>query len=414
MLRRIRAWLGLPGRYYVWGSLACVLVALFVIADQIADRQGFANSELREDVLERWGAPIHQASPSVRYVQSGAVFTTLERLALDSQHVRVDARMNYRKRGLVYFSGFEFDFRGDYALKNPADHDIDIVFVFPVQIERRSMLSDLSFAVNGQAETLPMAESADRLTWTGRLARGETATFSIGFKGRGLDLFTYVLDPELPVRNLELEMHITGGENFDYGEGVVPATSVQATADRVDLVWQFASLETGFPLGVILPSERPFDTVLLTMIARAWATFLLFHAVLIALSLHVRRKLARFEAYLAAGGYGFFFVMLPYLAAYMNFYVAYVVSLALVGGLLQVYLTRIFGPSTRRFVAVAIGALLVVPTAAVIFQNHTGLIYSIEILLGLAVLMQLTTRPEFREVLAQVETMLDAKESSHA
>jgi hypothetical protein len=378
-----------------------VLVALFVIADQIADRQGFANAELREDVMQRWGAPIQQAGPSVRYVQSGAVFTTLERLALDSQNVRVDARMNYRKRGLVYFSGFEFDFRGDYTLANPADHDIDIVFVFPVQIERRSMLSELTFAVNGEPEALPLAESADRLTWTGRLARG-------------LDLFNYVLDPELPVRNLKLEMHIAGGENYDYAEGVVPATSVATSENGVDLVWQFASLESGFPLGVILPSERSFDSVILTMIRRAWTTFLLFHAVLVVLALHVRRKLTRFEAYLAASGYGFFYVLLPYLAAYMHFYLAYVVSLLLVGGLLQVYLARVLGAGAQRFVAAALGALLVVPTAAVIFQNHTGLIYSLEILLGLAVLMQLSTHPAFREVVGEIEGLLSGKESSHA
>jgi hypothetical protein len=409
----LRAWLSLPGRYFLWGSLACVLVALYAIAAQIADRQGFANAALREDVMERWGAPIQQAGPSVRYVQSGAVFTTLEKLALDSQHVRVDAHMNYRKRGLVYFSGFEFDFHGDYALTNPTDHDIDIVFVFPVQIERRSMLSELSFAVNGQPEALPLAESADRLTWTGRLERGQTANFAIAFKGRGLDLFRYVLDPGLPVRNLELAMHITGGVNYDYPEGVVPATSVTASDDSVDLLWQFASLESGFPLGVVLPSEKPFDTVLLTMTKRAWATFLLFHMVLALLSLHVRRPMVRIEAYLAASGYGFFFVLLPYLAAYMNFYVAYGISLLVIGGMLYAYLVRVFGVGARPIVAGALGALLVIPTAAVIFQNHTGLIYSLEILVGLGVLMQLTTRAAFRDVLAQIEGSLTPKETSH-
>ncbi len=413
MIPTLKAWLKLPGRYFFWGSLVCVLVALHVIAAQITDRQGFANAALREDVLERWGAPIQQAGPSVRYVRSGAVFTTLERLALDSQRVRVDARMSYRKRGLVYFSGFEFDFKGDYSVTNPADDDVDIVFVFPVQIERRSMLSDLSFAVNGNPEPLPTAEAADRLTWTGRLARGQTATFAIGFKGRGLEMFNYVLDPTLPVRNLELAVHITGGANYDYAEGVVPATKVTEADDSAELVWQFASLETGFPLGVILPSERPFDTVLLTMIRRAWATFVLFHIVLVGLSLWVRRPLHRVEAYLAASGYGFFFVLLPYLAAYLNFYAAYVISLGVIGGMLYAYLVRTFGAPARPIVGGALGALLAIPTAAVIFQNHTGLIYSLEILVGLGVLMQLTTRDAFRQVLAQVEQSLEGKETSH-
>ena len=40
-----------------------------------------------------------------------------------------------------------------------------------------------------------------------------------------------------------------------------------------------------------------------------------------------------------------------------------------------------------------IAALLFLPTLAVILQNYTGLIYSLEILAGLALVMAFTTRP---------------------
>jgi len=51
---------------------------------------------------------------------------------------------------------------------------------------------------------------------------------------------------------------------------------------------------------------------------------------------------------------------------------------------------------------------------AVILQSYTGLIYSLEILTGLALLMLLTTRPAFRTILYQLEAFAQSKEVSDA
>jgi hypothetical protein len=406
----MRQWLrrlfSTPGRYYFWGSAAILLVAVQLISSQLADRAGFANGSLREDVMARWGAPISQSGPSIRFVESGSVFSTLEPLALDRQRVFLDADMSYRKRGLVYFSGFEFALRGEYAATNPRSRDIDVVFVFPIEQARRSMLRDLRFRVNGEPADLPLSEAADKLVWTGRLAAGESATFEIGLRGRGLDAFRYALDPELPVRDFELQIDIRGGRNYDYPAGVVPATSVEQEGEGVSLHWAFDSLEAGFPFGVVLPSEKSFDRVILRMVRRAWATFALFFAALTGLAVLHQRRLARMETYLASAGYAFFFVLLPYLAAYMHFYVAYTVATAVVGGLLQVYLTRVLPESGGAQVAVVIVALLVVPTLAVVLERHTGIIYALEILAGLALLMLMSVRPAVRAAVARLETSL--------
>lgn len=402
---RDRLWriIGLPARFNGYGSLAIVLVVAVVMTAQILDRSNFADSELRDDVMNRWGAPIHQAAPSVRYVETGSVFNTLEPLALESQRIRVDAAMSYRKRGLAYFSGFEFEFEGRFTVRNPEPHAIDIVFVFPVQLARKSMLSDLRFEVNGREAPLPLSQSADELTWTGRLAEGEGASFDISFRGRGLDEFTYLLDPELPVRDLVLEIGIVGGENYDYAHGVIPATHVEAGEDgRLRMRWAYASLESGFPLGVILPSEEAFDAVLGTMIRRMWVTFVLFFGAVAALSVHVRRPLVSHESYLVAATYAFFFVLLPYLAAFMHFYLAYVLSSAVIGGLLVFFLTRTLSPAVGIPVFGLVVGLLYVPTLAVVLQGYTGLIYSLEILTALIVLMVLSTRPGFRRILEEM------------
>jgi hypothetical protein len=67
-LRRALRWLV---AHHVFGSLLIVIFATAVIAGQVADRTEFANSELAAGVEDRWGAPVVQPAPSLRYVHSG-------------------------------------------------------------------------------------------------------------------------------------------------------------------------------------------------------------------------------------------------------------------------------------------------------------------------------------------------------
>jgi hypothetical protein len=404
--------LALPGRFHFWGSLAIVLFVAWVISAQVTDRTRFADADLHRDVMERWGAPIQQPAPSVRYVSSGSLFQQLGKLPLDEQQVHVTARMNYRKRGLVYFSGFDFEFRGSYRVVNPESHDIDLVFVFPVQAARSQvLLSDLSFHLDGEPVPIELAEGDDKLVWTGRLGRGEQRAFEIRFRGRGLDAFRYVPDPALPVRNLELDIAVEGGSNYDYDAGVVPAARAEVEEGAVRLGWSYASLEAGVPMGVILPSEQSFDAVIATIVRRAWAPFVLLFGALVALSVHAGRRLFFYESYLVAAGYGLFLVLLAYLAAYFHFYLAYALSCAVIGSLLTLYLERILGRRWRAALAGLLVAFLIVPTLAVVLEGYTGLIYTLEILAGLVAGMALSIRPELRAVLAELAR---APEENHA
>ena len=107
-------------------------------------------------------------------------------------------------------------------------------------------------------------------------------------------------------------------------------------------------------------------------------------------------------------------MLLSYLAAYLHFYVAYALAVLVIGSLLHLYLERTLSRAARYPVAGLITSLLFLPTLAVILRNYTGLIYSLEILAGLALVMVLTTRPAFRSILYQLEAFLQAKERQNA
>jgi hypothetical protein len=414
VLKTLRLFLVEPIRFHFWGSLAIVLVVSGALVHRIEDRRGFADGELHRDVMERWGAPIQQPMPSVRYVPTGTVFNALEPLPLTRQAVTVDAAMNYRKRGLVYFSGFDFRFAGEFDTENPFDRDVDVAFVFPISLEKnRVLLSELAFTVNGAAAPVELGEAGDKLLWTGRLRPKEKLAFRVAFKGRGLDAFTYSMDPGAAVRNVTLDVTIRGGDNFDYADGVVPATTVSRTQDAVKLAWRFDSLESGIPVGVVLPSERSFDAIIATFVARSWAGFLLFFGGLVALSLHHGRPPRIFESYLFAAAYALFFVLVAYLAAYVHFYVAWALALAITGGLLCGYAALLLPRGAWKPVAgLAIGCLAV-PTLAVILQGYTGLLYTLEALALVAALMVASARPEGLHVLAMLGLVPEPKGADH-
>jgi hypothetical protein len=415
VLRYLRLFLVEPIRFHFWGSLAIVLLVSGVLVARIHDRRGFADGELHRDVMERWGAPIQQPMPSVRYVPTGTVFNALEPLPLTRQAVAIDATMNYRRRGLVYFSGFDFRFTGDYATENPFDRDVDVAFVFPISLEKNKvLLSELAFSVNGAAAPVELGKGGDKLLWTGRLKPGERLGFKVAFKGRGLDAFTYAMDPGAPARNVGLTIDIHGGENFDYADGVVPATEVERTGDVTRLRWRFGSLESGIPIGVVLPSEKSFDAIIATFTARSWAGFLLLFAGLVALCLHHGRPPRIFESYLFAAAYALFFVLVAYFAAYLSFYAAWALALAITAGLLCGYATLLLPRGAWKAVAGLVASCLALPTLAVILQGYTGLIYTLEALGLVAALMVASARPEGLHVLGALGIVAQPKEAGHA
>ena len=402
-------------RTQLLAGLAIIGLVSLVISAQISNRSTFANSELRKDVLDRWGAPIAQPAPSVRAVASGSVFNALQPMALDRQTIAVDAAMNYRKRGLFYFSGFDLAFRGQYELENREAHAIDLVFVFPIEARKNQvLLSDLAFTVNGEKAPIDLSGAGDRLVWTGRARPGERLRWEISFRGRGLESFVYALDPKLRVNGFKLTFHVAGGANYDYPAGVVPAGSVIAERGGATLGWEYGSLESGVPVGLVLPSEQAWDSVIGTMVRRAWAPFIPFLLVILCAGLFHGRPLRAWQLQLAAAWYGLFFVLTAYLAAFLHFYLAYAISLSVNVLLLFVYLRGLAGRSAAWIGVAAAGAFLFLPTLAVILEGFTGLIYTLEIALGLAGLMIFTTRDSFRRLVERILTAIFSPETSNA
>jgi hypothetical protein len=392
------------------GGTCIIVTVMFTMSIQVWDRTQFANTELHEDVLERWGQPISQASPSIRFVKTGSVYTSLDKLPLASQSINFDAKMNYRKRGLVYFSGFDFKFNADYSVKNDQGSEIDIVFVFPVNLEKnRVLLKDFQFKVNNKPAQIDRSGESKKLVWTGRLKVDEVLSFSIQYAGRGLDKFVYTLDPSLQVKDFNMQANITGGDNFDYPSGVVPASSTSQKEDNIRLQWGYQALESGVPIGLILPSQKSYSHIIKVMIERALVTFILFLIGVNLLAIYFKQPMRTYQAYLIYASFSFFYVLLPYLTAFMHFHLAYALSLAVTALFLYLFLRRAIHALAANLAMGLLLAFLFIPTLAVVLQGYTGLIYTLEILLGLGVLMWFASSSKHQ---VQVDNIITDSNSS--
>src|SRR5258705_12607856 len=125
----------------------CTAVALAILGSTIFYRTYNAESGLAGRVASTWGAPQGQAPSAIAYEwpeektveveEKGKKITRTER-QIHSEPVRIDAsrvaaafHLDYRQKGLLWFSTYKVDFDGAYTFQNPSSRAEEFVFRLP-------------------------------------------------------------------------------------------------------------------------------------------------------------------------------------------------------------------------------------------------------------------------------------------
>ena len=185
---------------------ACASAGWLALAGNIISRTHRADDDLRSKVQRDWGAPQTQRPPAIGYQVQRHVTEELER---DKKKVQIDRAMNefipvplaasdveadlslqYRQKGLLWYSTYGVRFTGWYKFSNPTG-------------ERR--VFDVSFALPSQGAVYDGFEfSVDGHEWDGdttsvdgarvghiTLAPGESAELHVRYRSQGMDRWTY-------------------------------------------------------------------------------------------------------------------------------------------------------------------------------------------------------------------------------
>ena len=344
--------------------------------------------------------------------------------------ISADMKHEHRYKGLLWFSTFDVDFRGEYRLAAsaapaggagaPEGASNDGVFIFPLPAGA-STYHALSAEVDGNAVPLhgtasgrlviPIDLSVEHVVTVHYITGGQNAwVYSPGdLPEMQTQDDKFVVAAGENLRELT-EFSLTARTDFadiDYPRGTLsPTTPAAEDGTWTKAVWQAENLITRQSMGIAMPRRANAGPIVARMSLFAPVSLAFFFTVLLALVVLKSIPLHPMHLLLVAAGFFAFHILLSYLADVMNIHTAFWISAAVSVLLVVTYLRLVAGV---KFAVVYAGAAqlvyLVGFSYAFFWVGRTGLTVTICAVVTLFVLMQATGKLNWHEVFASRHTL---------
>jgi hypothetical protein len=365
----------------------CTSAAWLFLGGTIFARTYNSDPELKDKVASSWGSPQIQAQPTV---------TSDVPVAIDSSKIDVFVDLDYRQKGLLWYSTYKVAFTGAYAVHNDTDaaRDITLHWAFPAQ---KAIYDDVSIAVDAQRQNGTAAV-------TTTLAPRKSALIRIAYRSHGLDSWTYSLGGDsAQVRNFKLNL-TTNFRDVDYPDNALSPTSKEETATGWKLSWEYANLVSGYQIAVALPAKLQ-PGPLAGEISNFAPVSLFFFFVMILISTLRKVDLHPMNYFFLAAAFFAFHLLLAYLVDHISIHAAFLIASVVSTALVVSYLRLVTGLRfALREAGLAQFIYLILFSYAFFFKGFTGLAVTIGSILTLFVSMQLTGRIRWPEQFTALAT----------
>jgi inner membrane protein involved in colicin E2 resistance len=398
----------------------CTSVAWAILGATIFSRTSSAGASLSGRVSSSWGAPQEQGPPSIRYVweemqtvtvkQDGKDIQRQEKkengkaVGLDSSHIQADLNVDYRQKGLLWFSTYRVGFDGVYGFKNPTASEQVFEFALPLPA-KEAVYDGLGLSLDGKE--LPLTISGDQVTARANIPAGAAGVLRATYHSQGQKSWRYRLDS-----------HENGGENngqvaqqndfhlklrtdfsgFDFPENSLSPTKETWVGIGWELEWNYQNLISGFDIAMKLPEKLQPGPLAGEISFFAPVSLFFFFFMIFILSTLRGIDLHPMNYFFLAGAFFAFHLLLAYLADHVSIHLAFAISSAVSILLVVSYLRLVV---SLRFAAVEAGLAqliyLVLFSYAFFFEGFTGLAITIGAVLTLFVTMQMTGKIRWEE-----------------
>lgn len=379
---------------YIWLVFFPLLVGWLMLADRLETRTHKAMYNQLSSVKQIWGGNLAQPMPSVRYKRFGSDVSTLSKGEIDASDISVILKVDYRKKGLVYYTGYNAKFMGKYTIKNPENENIYLSFIFPYPTRQgEGVLQNVKLLVNGKEDIEDTEYQSNLALWTGLLNPSDTLEIMVKYDGRGLDQLKYGFEPGKQINNFTMKVDVQGAKNLDYAESTMPPTEPsQETPQGKILIWKLDKALTQLNIGVILPDKLNVEKQLFVMVYRAPVFFLMF---LVALGVIIRlsgESLNFIPIVVTSVAYFFFYPLFAYLVIYVGVTLAFIISFGSIGLLILNYTRILYGIKMALTIVMAYTFFLGITSLSALLPTYTGLILTIEGLVLMGTVMQVLSR----------------------
>jgi inner membrane protein involved in colicin E2 resistance len=382
-------------------------VAWMILGGTTEIRSRTQDQRLKEAVGQLWGSVQKQRAPEVYYrVWSektirkeidGKTVTEKEmeksdyRVILEKSDIDVDLSLDYRKKGLLWYSTYRVLFSGNYLIENPGDttREYHFEYTFP---NKDGIYDDFSMSIDGRTvESLYPASG--RISLKLDLAPGNSSIIEISYGSQGMDEWWYVFGEDVSqLKNFSLTMQ-TDFSDVNFPENSISPVTKEETADGWKLTWSYSNLVSGIQIGMEMPKKLnpgPF----VSRVSFFAPVSLFFFMFLLFIITTVRKiRIHPMNYFFIAASFFSFHLLLAYLVDHMDLGMAFAISSVVSIFLVISYMRLVIGV---RFALVETGlsqlVYLVLFSYAFFLRGFTGLTITIASIITLFVVMQFTAR----------------------
>lgn len=394
-------------------------IGWLILGGVTSERSRKQSYQLRDSVSELWGREQTQHAPKLTFrwsstreverqetvqgqqktIRETVVDYHNREVAAASTRARVDLHLDQRLKGLVWYALYDVHFTGrwTYIHQDPTPGELHINFSFP---DAQGIYDDFHFVVDGVPITTVPSEG-QMTAWVPVLP-GKEITLELGYKSRGLDRWSYSPSQQVgQLEDFELQM-TTDFAQIDFPAYTMSPSNKTLTAEGWALVWKFNRVVTGHGVGMVMPAKIQPGELAASLAFSAPICLFFFFLVIFALGTLRKIDIHPVNYFFLGGAFFAFHLLFAYSVDHLELVTAFVVA-SVVSIVLVVSYLRLVVSNRFAFVEAALAQLiyLVGFSLAYFWEGFTGLTVTILSILTLGLLMQLTGRIRWSEVLGR-------------
>jgi len=320
-------------------------------------------------------------------------------LNLESNDIDVKFELDYRKKGLLWYSTYKVDFSGAYSIRNTTSMARMIFFdyVFP---KADGIYDNFAFIVNGKrVDDIKPENGVIKEGFF--LSPGETRKISISYRSQGMDEWWYVFGYNVSqVKNFNLDM-ATDFKDIDFPENSISPTEKKRKGKGWELNWKYSNLISGIQIGMTMPHKLNPGPFASRVSFFAPVSLFLFFFLMFIITTIKKIKIHPMSYFFIAASFFSFHLLMSYLVDHINVHLAFIICSLVSIFLVISYMRLVVG---IRFSLIEVGisqfVYLVLFSYAFFLEGFTGLTITIMTILTLFAVMQFTGKVDWEKQFA--------------
>lgn len=395
------------------------VIAWTILGSVTMSRTYTQDNKLKDSVGDLWGTRQTQEAPYVYYsvttrkvktktVDGKKTEETIETtetypISLESGRITADFNLDYRKKGLLWYSTYKVKFKAVYCVINPHHESryVNFVYSFPTA---EGIYDNFLITIDGvkQGNLKPVS---GKVTVSGYFEPGKKHYIGVDYDSQGLDMWWYSFGSGVTqVKDFSLVMN-TNFDKVDFPQRGISPTEKKKTSKGWELSWKYTNLLSGIQIGLEMPKKLNPGPFVSQISFFAPVSLFFFFFLMFIITTIKKIKIHPMNYFFLAAAFFSFHLLMAYLADVVNIYVSFAAASAVSIFLVISYMRLVVG---IKFAMIEVGlsqfVYLVVFSSAFFLEGYTGLAITALAIATLFIVMQLTGRVDWEKQFAENRT----------